>query len=132
MKSLNGFLGAHTWVVFLGHQAFLFATAVGFLYSVRRLNGRAVHLGRDPLGVSGGAALVALSLTVVGLTWALYECVREEDSRPIGIKPSGRRLFEMVVGAGAGFALAAWPWAFALASGRASARPSRPTGSPSR
>ena len=51
MKSLNGFLRAHTWVVFLGHQAFLFATAVGFLYSVRRLTGRAVHLGRDPLGV---------------------------------------------------------------------------------
>ena len=122
MKSLNGFLGAHTWVVFLGHQAFLFATAVGFLYSVRRLTGRAAHLGRDPLGVLDGAALAAFSSMVVGLTWALYEWVREEDSRPLGIKPSARGLLEMVVGAVAGFALAAWPWVFALASGRASSR----------
>ncbi|HEX6622094.1 MAG TPA: hypothetical protein VF064_00170 [Pyrinomonadaceae bacterium] len=60
MKPLNGFHRAHTWwVVFLGHQAFLFATAVGFLHSVRRLTGRAVLSGRDPLGVLDGAALVA-------------------------------------------------------------------------
>jgi membrane protease YdiL (CAAX protease family) len=119
MKSLNGFLKAHTWVVFLGHQAFLFATAAGFLYAVRRLTGRAVHLGREPLGVWGEAALAALSLTVIALTCALYRWARGADAEPLGLAPSARRLFEMVLGAVVGFALAAWPWAFALASGGA-------------
>jgi len=110
------------WAVFLAHQALLFATAAGFLYSVRRLTGRDVHLGREPLGAAGAAALVVLSAAVIALTWALYGWVRAEESRPLGIKPSLRRVAEMLAGAVGGFALAAWPWLAALATGRAVVR----------
>lgn len=120
--ALVGFLRRNPWVVFLAHQSFLFATAAGFLYSFRTLTGRDAHLGREPLGAAGAAALVVLSSAVIALTWALYRWVRAEDWRPLGIKPSARRAAEMLAGALFGFALAAWPWLAALALGRASVR----------
>ena len=120
MRTLVGSHRRNLWAVFLAHQALLFATAAGFLYSFRRLTGRDVHLGREPPGAAGAAALAALSSAVVVLTWALYRWVRAEDSRPLGIKPSARRAAEMLAGAVVGFMLAAWPWALALAAGRAS------------
>ncbi len=122
MRTLVRSLRRNPWAVFLAHQALLFATAAGFLYSVRRLTGRDVHLGREPLGAMGAAALVLLSAAVIVLTWALYKWVRAEGSRPLGIKPSRRRVAEMMVGAVVGFVLAAWPWLWALAVGRASVR----------
>ena len=124
MRTLVGSLRRNLWAVFLAHQALLFATAAGFLYSFRTLTGRDVHLGREPPGALGAAALSALSLAVIVLTWALYRWVRAEDSRPLGIKPSARRAAELLVGAAVGFALAAWPWALALAAGRAGVRDS--------
>lgn len=117
MQSPAAFFRCHTWAVFLAHQAFLFATALGFLSTVRSLTGRDVHLGREPVGALGAAALLALSAAVVAATWALYRWLKGKDAPPLGLTLTRGRAALCAAGAVAGFILAAWPWAGALLTG---------------
>jgi hypothetical protein len=52
--SIAKFLKHHRWAVFLAHQSLIFV-----------ITGRNIHLGRDPVGLIDGAALVALSAGLI-------------------------------------------------------------------
>lgn len=116
-KSPADFFKRHQWAVFLLHQALLFATALAFLSIVRRVTGRDVHLGREPIGALGGAALLLLSVAIVALTWTLYRWVRGRAAPPLGLALTRRRTLECAAGTVAGYVLGAWPWAFGLLTG---------------
>ena len=107
-------LRRHVWAVFLAHQLLIFTFAVGFLTSVRRITGRTIHLGRDPIGLIDGAALVVLSVLVMVITWALYRWVKGEEAPPLGIAPSRRRLMDLIAGLVVGFGFAVSPYIVAL------------------
>jgi len=117
MTSPAAFFRRHKWAAFLSHQALLFAAALAFLSTFRKLTGRDIHLGREPVGALGGAALLALSAAVVAFTWALYRWLKGPDAPPLGLGLTRRRAAECAAGALLGFALAAWPWAGALLTG---------------
>lgn len=117
MTSPAAFFRRHKWAAFLSHQALLFAAALAFLSTFRSITGRDIHLGREPVGALGGAALVALSAGVVALTWALYRWLKGPEAPPLGLALTPRRAAVCAAGALAGFVLAAWPWAGALLTG---------------
>lgn len=119
MKFLAKWLKQNLWAVFLLHQIFIFITAISFLSVVRRATGRTIHLGRDPIGVVDGIALIILSVSVIALTQALYRWVKGKDAPLLGIRLSPRRLIELIVGLTVGFAFAILPWMSALLSGTA-------------
>ena len=102
------------WAVFLFHQIFIFITAVSFLSVVRRITGRTIHLGRDPVGVIDGFALIILSAAVIVLTLILYRWIKGKDAPSLGIALSPRRLLELLIGLIIGFAFAILPWVNAL------------------
>lgn len=112
-------LRRHLWAVFLAHQLLIFVLAVAFLTSVRRITGRTIHGGRDPVGVIDGAALVVLSAGVIFITWALYRWVKGSDAPPLGIAPSPRRVVDLMAGILIGFAFIIWPYILALTEGTA-------------
>ena len=119
MKSATTFIRSRPWLVFVGHQALIFATALALLASVRRLTGRSIHGGRDAVGLADGAALVALSAGVIlGTRW-LYRWLKGPDAPPLGLAPSPRRAAELLVGLAVGVVLASLPWAVSLATGAA-------------
>lgn len=113
------FLKRHLWIVFLAHQALIFTLAVGFLTSVRKITGRTIHGGRDPVGPIDGAALIILSIIVIAFTWALYHWVKGKDAPSLGLKPSVRRLIDLVVGLVIGFVFVITPYIIALFTGMA-------------
>ena len=119
MKFPAAWLKQNLWAVFLLHQIFIFITAISFLSVVRRVTGRTIHLGRDPIGVLDGIALIILSVSVIALTQALYRRIKEEDAPSLGIRLSPRRLIELTVGLIIGFAFAILPWVIAVLSGTA-------------
>jgi hypothetical protein len=106
-------------LVFLIHQTLLFLTAIVFLTSVRRLSGRSIHLGQDPVGAIDGFALVILSIAVIVFTIALYRWVKGKSAAPLGIALSFRRLVDLVAGLLIGFAFIILPYVSALLSGTA-------------
>jgi membrane protease YdiL (CAAX protease family) len=113
-------LRGHRWVAFLFHQFALFISAVLFLFTVRRLTGRTIHLGRDPVGPIDATALVVLSVAVIVLTSILYYWIKRADAKPLGVALSPRRFLEFIVGILTGLAFILWPWGVALWQGTAS------------
>jgi hypothetical protein len=120
MESLTTWLKQHLWVVFLVHQASIFLLAVGFLWSVRQITGKTIHLGRDPIGFGDGAALIALSLVVILYTSVLYHWLKREKAAPLGIALSPRRFLDLIIGTLTGFVFAIAPWVCAIWLGTAS------------
>jgi membrane protease YdiL (CAAX protease family) len=120
MKPRASWLQQHLWAAFLAHQAGLFIVAVVFLSSVRRITGKTIHLGRDPIGLGDGAALIVLSFAVILLTRLFYRWVKGEEAPPLGIALSPRRLLDLAIGTLTGFAFIIAPWATALLRGTAS------------
>ncbi len=119
MQTFWEWLRGHRWVAFLLHQAFLFILAVGFLSAVRTATGRAIHLGRDPIGLVDGIALVLLSAVVVCATYFYYRILKGRDAAPLGLKPSFRRMLELLGGLGIGFGFFIAPWLVAISQERA-------------
>jgi membrane protease YdiL (CAAX protease family) len=118
-KSISNFAKNHRWLIFLSHQALIFLTAIVFLTSVRKLTGRNIHLGQDPVGLIDGTALVALSVGVIFFTNVLYRWVRGRNATPLGISLSLRRFVDLIVGLLIGFSLIILPYLIALVTGTA-------------
>jgi hypothetical protein len=72
MEALGKWFRRHLWAAFLAHQAGLFIIVIGFLWAVRRIAGRNIHLGQDPIGLGDGTAAVVLSIAVILLTRIFY------------------------------------------------------------
>lgn len=119
MEPATKFFRSHLWLTFLIHQALIFALALLFLFSVRKLTGRTIHAGRDPVGLLDGTALVALSLAVILLTQLLYRWLKGEGAPPLGLRFSIRRCVELLIGILLGVAFAILPWVIALSKGTA-------------
>ena len=107
-------LKKHLWAAFLLHQLAIFALAVGFLAAVRRLSGRNIHLGAEPIGFLDGIALIALSVGVIYLTNLLYHRLKGKTAAPLGIALSPRRFLELIIGLVIGSAFVIAPWISAL------------------
>lgn len=120
MEALATWLRQHLWAAFLAHQTSIFILALVFLSSVRRITGRTIHLGRDPIGLGDGAALAALSIAVILLTRIFYHWIKGEMAPPLGITLSPRRFLDLVIGALTGFAFVIAPWVNAFLRGTAS------------
>lgn len=116
---MREFLKRHLWIVFLAHQLLIFSMAFGFLTSVRKITGRSIHGGRDPVGPIDGAALIFLSVVVIAITWALYHWVKGKDAPSLGLKPSVRRLIDLVIGLIIGFVFVITPYIIAIFTGAA-------------
>ena len=114
MKAFLELLKQHLWAAFLLHQLTIFALAIGFLSAVRKLSGRNIHLGRDPIGLIDAVALVALSVAVIYLTNLFYHLLKGENAASLGIAFSPRRLLDLIIGLIIGFAFAIAPWINAL------------------
>jgi hypothetical protein len=112
-----GFLKHQLWAVFLAHQLLILTIAVVFLNSIRRITGRTIHGGRDPLSAIEWVAIVALSIGVIIITWGVYRWVKGDDAPSLGIAPSARRLIDLVAGLLIGFAFIISPYASALLRG---------------
>jgi membrane protease YdiL (CAAX protease family) len=119
MRFFAGWLRQNPWAVFLGHQLVIFAAAWSFLVAVRRISGRSIHLGQDPIGFIDGAALVLLSVAVIAFTVRLYRWARGADAPPLGIALTPRRVLELVAGLVFGAVFAILPWMLALGNGTA-------------
>lgn len=98
MQSVLEWLRAHLWGAFLLHQLLLFAVAITVLTSIRRLTGRTIHLGQDPIGLPDGVALALLSVVVIFLTNWYYRLLKGPDAPSLGIAFSVRRFFDLVAG----------------------------------
>ncbi|MGH9873505.1 MAG: CPBP family intramembrane glutamic endopeptidase [Pyrinomonadaceae bacterium] len=120
MATLATWLKQHLWAAFLAHQAGILIIGLVFLSTVRRLTGRSIHQGRDPVGIGDGAALILLSIAVILLTRFFYHWVKGKNDAPLGISLSPRRLLDLLIGLSAGFAFIIAPWVFALWLGTAS------------
>jgi membrane protease YdiL (CAAX protease family) len=120
MEALATWFRQHLWAAFLAHQAGLFITAIVFLSSVRRITGRTIHLGKDPIGLGDGAALVVLSITVILLTRVFYRWIKGDNAPSLGIGLTPRRFLDLVIGLSIGFAFVIAPWVSALWRGTAS------------
>jgi membrane protease YdiL (CAAX protease family) len=119
MEALASWFRRRLWAAFLAHQAGLFAISIVFLSSVKRITGRTIHLGRDPIGLGDGAAMIVLSVTVILLTRAFYSFIKGAKATPLGIALSPRRFADLVIGYLVGFAFIIAPWVIALLQGEA-------------
>ncbi|HSK74618.1 MAG TPA: CPBP family intramembrane glutamic endopeptidase [Pyrinomonadaceae bacterium] len=119
MQVILEWLKRHLWAAFLLHQSLLFLLAISFLSSIRRITGRTIHLGRDPIGFIDGAALIVLSLGVIFLTNWFYHLLKGKDAEPLGIGFSPRRLLDLTVGLIIGAAFVIAPWISAISRGTA-------------
>lgn len=119
MQVILEWLKRHLWAAFLLHQSLLFLLAISFLSSIRRITGRTIHLGRDPIGFIDGAALIVLSLGVIFLTNWFYHLLKGKDAEPLGIGFSPRRLLDLTVGLIIGAAFVIAPWISAISLGTA-------------
>lgn len=120
MEALATWFRQHLWAAFLAHQAGLFIIAIGFLTSVRRITGRTIHLGKDPIGLGDGAVLVVLSVAVILLTRVFYRWVKGENAPSLGISLTPRRSLDLLIGILIGIAFVIAPWVSALWRGTAS------------
>ena len=120
MEALATWFRRHLWAAFLAHQAGLFIIAIVFLSSVRRITGRTIHLGKDPIGLGDGAAAVVLSVAVILLTRIFYRWIKGDKAPSLGIALTPRRFMELVIGLLVGVAFVIAPWASALWLGTAS------------
>jgi membrane protease YdiL (CAAX protease family) len=114
VKPVAEFFRQRLWLVFVVHQLLIFITAILFLSSVRRLTGRTIHLGRDPVGLIDGAALVVLSLLVIVFTSVLYHWIKGKNASALGIGFSLRRLVDLLVGLVIGCVAIALPYVIGL------------------
>jgi hypothetical protein len=119
MYAFLALLKQHLWAAFFLHQLAIFALAAGFLSAVRGLSGRNIHLGAEPIGLFDGVALIALSVTVIYLTNLFYRWLKGNDTMPLGITLSARRLLDLIIGLIIGFAFAIVPWINAILRGTA-------------
>ena len=119
MKKILKWLKIHLWAAFLLYQFFVFALAFGFLTSIRKLTGREIHLGRDPLGLIDGLALIFLSVGVIFLTHRFYHFLKSDSAKSLGIAFSFSRLLQMLFGLALGFAFFIAPWVNAVLRGTA-------------
>src|SRR5215213_4641459 len=119
MKAFLELLKRHVWAAFFLHQLIIFALAIGFLSAVRKLSGRNIHLGAEPIGLLAGIALIALSVAVIYFTNLFYRRLKGKDAPPLGIALSARRFLGLVVGLVVGFAFAIAPWINAILRGTA-------------
>ncbi|HWN09182.1 MAG TPA: CPBP family intramembrane glutamic endopeptidase [Pyrinomonadaceae bacterium] len=120
MEALRQWFRQHLWAAFLAHQAGLFIIVIVFLWSVRRITGRSIHLGKDPIGLGDGVTVVVLSIAVILLTNIFYRWVKGDDAPSLGISLTPRRLLELVIGLAIGWTFFIAPWASALWLGTAS------------
>lgn len=114
MKAFLESLKRHLWAAFFLHQLIIFALAVGVLTAVRKLSGKNIHLGVEPVGFFDGLALIALSLALIFLTNLFYRWLKGKDAPPLGIALSARRLLDLAIGLLIGFAFAIAPWINAI------------------
>jgi membrane protease YdiL (CAAX protease family) len=119
MNSLLKRLQQHLWLAFFLHQAFIFAIAFLFLSAVRRVTGKTIHGGRDPVGWIDGMALIVISILVIFLTKIFYHWIKGKDAPSLGISLSRRRVLDVFVGTLIGCVLVASPWIGALWFGTA-------------
>jgi membrane protease YdiL (CAAX protease family) len=120
MDALRKWFRQHLWAAFLAHQASLFIIAITFLWLVRRLTGRTIHLGRDPIELGDGTAAVVLAIAVILLTRIFYRWIKGDNAPSLGLALTPRRFMELVVGLVIGVAFVIAPWASALWLGTAS------------
>ena len=120
MEALATWFRHHLWAAFLAHQAGLFIIAIGFLWSVRRITGRTIHLGKDPIGLGDGAAAVVLSIAVILLTRIFYHWIKGDSAPSLGIALTPRRSLDLLIGILIGSAFVIAPWVSALWRGTAS------------
>ena len=120
MQTLLDWLRHHLWVAFLLHQLFIIGVAISFLTIVRRLTGKTIHLGQDPIGFPDGIALVILSVAVIFLTNWYYRLVKGPDAQSLGIGFSIRRSLDLVGGFIVGGVVFAAPFLISLWRGTAS------------
>jgi hypothetical protein len=114
MQALARWFRQHLWAAFLAHQAGLFIIAIGFLSSVKRITGRTIHLGKDPIGLGDGAAAVVLSIAVILLTRVFYRWIKGENAPSLGISLTPRRSLDLLIGLLVGFGFVIAPWVSAL------------------
>jgi membrane protease YdiL (CAAX protease family) len=120
MEALATWFRQHLWAAFIAHQASLFIIAIVFLWSVRRITGRTIHLGKDPIGLGDGAAAVVLSIAVILLTRIFYRWVKGDNAPSLGIALTPRRSLDLLIGILIGIAFVIAPWVSALLRGTAS------------
>lgn len=110
-------LRTHLWLAFLLQQLVIFALAFGFLRLVRRITGKSIHLGADPIGLIDGIALVALSTFVITGSVLFYRWLKGPKATPLGLGLSVRRFLQLVFGLLLGLGLIALPWLISLWNG---------------
>jgi hypothetical protein len=116
MDIVTRFLKSHLWAVFLLHQSLIFLSAFIFLTVVSKISGRRIHLGEDPVGWIDGTVLIALSISVIIFSRALYSWFKREGAPSLGLAFSPRRLMDLLGGILIGFVINIFPYAFALMS----------------
>lgn len=114
MDSIREFLRRRLWLVFLLHQLIIFALAFGFLNLVRKISGRTIHGGREPVGLIDGIGLILLSVGVIAFTIFFYRWIKGEKAKPLGIELSFRRLVEFLIGLAIGFGFVIAPYLIAV------------------
>jgi membrane protease YdiL (CAAX protease family) len=114
MEALATWFRQHLWAAFLAHQAVLFIIVIGFLWSVRRITGRNIHLGEDPIGLGDGMATVVLAIAVILLTGIFYRWIKGDNAPSLGLALTPRRFTELVIGMLMGVTFIIAPWASAL------------------
>jgi CAAX protease family protein len=118
MGAIREFFKRRLWLAFLLHQLLIFALAFGFLNLVRKISGRTIHGGREPVGLIDGIGLILLSIGVVAFTIFFYRRIKGADAKPLGIGISLRRSVEFLIGLIIGFAFVIAPYLIAVYSGR--------------
>lgn len=117
MDSIREFFRRRLWAAFLFHQLLIFALAFGFLNLVRRISGRTIHGGREPVGLIDGIGLVLLSAGAIAFTIFFYRRIKDADAPPLGIEISFRRFIELLTGLLVGFAFVISPYLTGYISG---------------
>lgn len=117
MDSIREFFRRRLWLAFLIHQLLIFAFAFGFLNLVRRISGRTIHGGREPVGLIDGIGLILLSVGVIVFTIFFYRRIKGEDAPPLGIEISFRRFTGLLIGLLIGFAFVIAPYLIGYLSG---------------
>ena len=117
MSAIRDFFRRRFWLAFLLHQLLIFALAFGFLNLVRKISGRTIHGGREPVGLIDGIGLVLLSVGVVALTIFFYRRLKGADAKPLGIEISLRRSGEFLIGLLIGFVFVIAPYLIAVYGG---------------
>jgi hypothetical protein len=120
MEALATWFRQHLWAAFLVHQAGLIIIAIVFLSSVRRITGRSIHQGKDPIALGDAAALVVLSIAVILLTRVFYRWIKGDNAPSLGLSLTPCRSLDLLIGILIGFAFIIAPWVSALWQGTAS------------